>query len=120
MAYSCTTTAAKLSLIVTLLREFPFRLLRSVLLGTSVVVICLFLSTIPLTMFQCAHVKVTESVEDPEVHCMHFVDYEYVSTIIDAGTSMVMIATSAAYIPSLDVTKVQKYALAVAFLVGSL
>jgi hypothetical protein len=118
IAYSCAIAATKLSIIVTLLRIFRQKIVRYVLYGTSAVTICVFLSSIPLTLFQCTPVQKMMGATAVQNQCINFVDFMYVSTIIHVTTDLLLVLAPLPYIRKLAVPKCQKVALLGGFFVG--
>jgi hypothetical protein len=117
--------AVKLSIITTLLHVFPQHTpLRYILYGTSAVVICLFLSSIPLTLFQCTPLQAVLSpqgnVQTGQSQCINFISFMYVSTIIHVTTDLVLVVVPLPYLGKLNVSTANKFALAALFSLGAL
>lgn len=117
--YSCAITAAKLSVIVTLTRVFPYKALRRILYGTSAVLICLLLASIPLSLFQCDPTPIVSDGGDlSETQCVNFIDIEYTSTILQIVTSGLLVLVPLPYLRTLQCVLSLKVLLGLVFLTG--
>jgi hypothetical protein len=124
IAYTCACAAIKLSVIIVLLRIFRQKIFRWIMYITAAVVSCLFLSSIPLTLFQCTPGPV---VTDTDIHmasmqtqCINFVTFLYVSTIIRVSIELVLVLAPLVYLRKLLATRRQKAGLATVFVFGGL
>jgi hypothetical protein len=118
--YSTAITFAKLSIIVSYWRIFPYPNFRNILRVTTAVVIGLWIASVPVTIFQCTPVESAWDINVQPEHCINFVAFMYVSTTSYIITDIVLVLAPFPYFCHLDISTRQKAVLGFLFFIGGL
>jgi hypothetical protein len=107
--YATSISLAKLSIVALYIRVFPNPLFHKIILATSALIIAMWVCSIFVTIFQCNPIDGAWDFEIKDAKCITYVDYQFVSGIINAITDIILCVSPLPMVIKVQISRREKY-----------
>lgn len=121
LIYSFAISSAKISIISSYFRIFPYKRLHQILWVILAVTIAFLVASVVATVFICQPI---EAAWDPSVRrpmsCYRFIDVLYANAIVNVATDIILCTAPLPYFLRLNLPTKQKIIASILFMIGGL